>query len=158
MKKGKTFTPKQLKIDERAGKLYWSDREGMAVHRCDLDGSNIETLVVTGSPAQDAGDQSRWCVGIAVDPTRGHIYWTQKGGDNAGQGLIRRINMEMPRASSPSNRRDLITLCAGCHRRAEKLGRELGRVPRREELVALDPRRPLYEPADIAALKARYGR
>ena len=54
--------------------------------------------------------------------------------------------------------RDLITLCAGCHRRAEKLGRELGRVPRREELVALDPRRPLYEPADIAALKARYGR
>jgi len=23
--------------------------------------------------------------------------------------------------------------------------------------VALDPRRPLYEPADIAALKAKYG-
>lgn len=54
--------------------------------------------------------------------------------------------------------RDLITLCAGCHRRAQKLGRELGRVPRREEIVALDPRRPLYEPADIAALKERYGR
>jgi hypothetical protein len=54
--------------------------------------------------------------------------------------------------------RDLITLCDGCHRRAEKLGRELGRVPRREEIVRLDPRRPLYEPADIAALKAKYAR
>ena len=54
--------------------------------------------------------------------------------------------------------RDLITLCAGCHRRAQKLGRELGRVPRRGEVVALDPRRPLYEPADIAALRAKYGR
>lgn len=53
--------------------------------------------------------------------------------------------------------RDLITLCDGCHRRAQKLGRELGRVPRRDEIVGLDPRRPLYEPADIAALKAKYG-
>jgi hypothetical protein len=54
--------------------------------------------------------------------------------------------------------RDLVTLCDGCHRRAEKLGRELGRVPRRDEIAALDPRRPLYGPADIAALKAKYGR
>jgi len=52
--------------------------------------------------------------------------------------------------------RDLVTLCDGCHRRARKLGRELGRVPRRDEIVALDPGRPLYEPADIAALKAKY--
>ena len=54
--------------------------------------------------------------------------------------------------------RDLITLCDGCHRRAKKLGRELGRVPRRDEIVRLDPRRPLYGPADIAALKAKYAR
>ncbi|MEO5575840.1 MAG: hypothetical protein ABIR67_13380 [Gaiellaceae bacterium] len=53
--------------------------------------------------------------------------------------------------------RDLITLCDGCRRRAEKLGRELGRVPRRDAIVALDPRRPLYGPAEIAALKAKYG-
>ena len=53
--------------------------------------------------------------------------------------------------------RDLITLCESCHRRARKLGGELGRVPRRDELVALDPARPLYEPADIAALKQKYG-
>ena len=52
--------------------------------------------------------------------------------------------------------RDLITLCDGCHRRAQKLGRELGRVPLRGEIVRLDPRRPLYEPGEIAALKAKY--
>jgi hypothetical protein len=82
----------------------------MAVQRCNLDGSNIETLVITGSPVQDAGDQSRWCVGLALDPGRGHVYFTQKGGDNAGQGLIRRIDMAMPRASTPANRRDMVTL------------------------------------------------
>ena len=107
---GGTFTPKQLKIDEGSAKLYWSDREGMAVQRCDLDGSNIESLVVTGNPSLDAGDSSRWCVGLALDPGRGHIYFTQKGGDNAGQGLIRRIGMQMPAASSPANRRDMVTL------------------------------------------------
>ena len=29
-------------------------------------------------------------------------------------------------------------------------------MPRQDELVRLDPRRPLYEPTDIAALKAKY--
>jgi hypothetical protein len=54
--------------------------------------------------------------------------------------------------------RDLITLCDGCHRRARKLGQELGRVPTREELVGLDPRAPLYDMDAIAALKVKYGR
>lgn len=54
--------------------------------------------------------------------------------------------------------RDLITLCAGCHRRARRLGQELGRVPTRAEVVALDPAAPLYDASRIAALKAKYGR
>lgn len=107
---GSTFTPKQLKIDHDAGKLYWSDREGMAIQRCNLDGSNLETLVTTGDPAAHKGDQSRWCVGIALDPKRGHIYWTQKGGDNAGQGVIRRVGMKTPAGASASNRQDIETL------------------------------------------------
>jgi hypothetical protein len=110
VKRGDTFTPKQLKIDETADKLYWSDREGMAIQRCNLDGSNLETLIVTGNPETDKGDQTRWCVGIALDPARGHIYWSQKGGDNAGQGVIRRMNMTMPAGSTPTNRRDMVTL------------------------------------------------
>ena len=107
---GGTFTPKQLKIDEAAGKLYWSDREGMAIQRCNLDGSKIETLVITGSAKFNVDDQTRWCVGMALDPARGHIYWSQKGGDNAGQGVIRRVDLQMPRGSTPSNRRDMVTL------------------------------------------------
>src|SRR5438128_550602 len=37
---GSTFTPKQLYLDKKNGKLYWSDREGMRVMRSNLDGSN----------------------------------------------------------------------------------------------------------------------
>ena len=54
--------------------------------------------------------------------------------------------------------RDLITLCAACERRALRLQRESGRLPRREELVTLDPRQPLYDETRIAALRARYAR
>ena len=107
---GEAFTPKQMRIDEAARKIYWSDREGMAVRRCNLDGTDIETLVMTGNPVTDRGDETRWCVGLALDPSRGHVYWTQKGGDNASQGMIRRVGMVMPRGSSPANRADMITL------------------------------------------------
>ena len=44
---GATFTPKQLHLDKKNGKLYWCDREGMRVMRANLDGSNIVTLVDT---------------------------------------------------------------------------------------------------------------
>ena len=79
-----TFTPKQIQLDKKNGKLYWCDREGMRVMRCNLDGSQIETLVETGRGEADRRDQTRWCVGIAIDPERGQIYWTQKGPDNGG--------------------------------------------------------------------------
>ena len=36
---GGTHTPKQLQLDQKNGKLYWSDREGMRLMRCNLDGS-----------------------------------------------------------------------------------------------------------------------
>src|SRR5579871_4949247 len=91
---GSTFTPKQLHLEKQKGKLYWSDREGMRVMRSNLDGSNIETLVQTGSGDADRRDATRWCVGIAVDPKRGQIYWTQKGPDNAGLGRIFRANID----------------------------------------------------------------
>jgi sugar lactone lactonase YvrE len=92
---GGTFTPKQLHLDRANGKLYWSDREGMRVMRSNLDGSQIETLVQTGEGETDRHDQERWCVGIAVDPERRQIYWTQKGGDNAGVGRILRAGIEI---------------------------------------------------------------
>src|SRR6476660_842648 len=59
---GSTFTPKQLHLEKKAGKLYWCDREGMRVIRSNLDGSQIETLVQTGHGDNDARAQNQWCV------------------------------------------------------------------------------------------------
>ncbi|KAL8277010.1 hypothetical protein RQP46_010544 [Phenoliferia psychrophenolica] len=81
---GKTFTPKQIQLDAVNSKLYWCDREGMRVMRCNLDGSSIETLVQTGSSAADRLDPRLHCVGIALDLPRGFIYWTQKGTEPDG--------------------------------------------------------------------------
>src|SRR5688572_18451053 len=108
---GGAFTPKQLKVAGR--KLYWSDREGMRVMRANLDGSAIEVLVQTGAGDAERKDPSRWCVGVAVDPARGHIYWTQKGGDNAGQGSIRRAALDLPRGQTPAGRTDIEVLFSG---------------------------------------------
>src|SRR6266566_703420 len=110
---GATFTPKQLKLDKKGGKVYWSDREGMRVMRANVDGSNIETLVETGHSDRDRRDQRNWCVGIAVDPKAGKIYWTQKGPDNAGEGRIFRANLEIPKSQRPTNRTDIEVLFAG---------------------------------------------
>jgi DNA-binding beta-propeller fold protein YncE len=105
---GGTFTPKQLQIEKPTGKLYWCDREGMRVMRANLDGSNIETLVDTSQGDPRPGpDPAKWCVGIAVDVDGGKLYWTQKGGDNAGEGRICRANIEVPSGQTPTNRQDI---------------------------------------------------
>ena len=105
---GSTFTPKQVWLEKKSGKLYWSDREGMRVMRSNLDGSNIETLVDTSQGDPRPGrDARKWCVGIAVDLDGGKFYWTQKGDDNAGQGQIFRANIEIPSGQSPTNRSDI---------------------------------------------------
>src|SRR3981189_515437 len=76
---GKTHTPKQIILDKKGGKLYWCDREGMRVMCCNLGGSRLETLIESGRGEADSRDQTRWCVGLTIDPKFGHIYWTQKG-------------------------------------------------------------------------------
>ena len=107
---GVTHTPKQLHLDKENGKLYWCDREGMRVMRANPDGSQVETLIETGHGDTDARDQTRWCVGITIDPNRGKIYWTQKGPDNAGLGRIFRANIDIPRGETPGNRSDIEVL------------------------------------------------
>jgi hypothetical protein len=110
---GGTFTPKQLKFDPAHRKLYWSDREGMRVMRANLDGSNIETLVETAREDEARLDARNWCVGIAVDVPGGKIYWTQKGGDNAGVGSIRRAGLDIPRGEDAAHRSDIEVLFDG---------------------------------------------
>jgi hypothetical protein len=100
---GGTFTPKQLQLDEKNRKLYWSDREGMRVMRANLDGSKIESLIDTsGGDARPGKEIKKWCVGIALDVEAGKVYWTQKGPDNAGEG---RVNQTLCSASLLTLRR-----------------------------------------------------
>src|SRR6202020_3360468 len=111
--RGETHTPKQLQLEPVSRKLYWSDREGMRVMRCDLGGSNIEVLVQTGEGDDDRSDQTPHCVGIAVDPDRGDIYWTQRGPPNAGLGRILRAGIDLPAGEAPDRRSDVEVLFDG---------------------------------------------
>jgi DNA-binding beta-propeller fold protein YncE len=110
---GVAFTPKQLHFEAVGRKLYWGDREGMRVMRCDLDGSNVETLVQTGQGDDDRRDQTRWCVGVAVDPAGGHLYWTQKGPSDAGLGKVLRAGIDVPASDTPADRSDIEVLFKG---------------------------------------------
>jgi len=108
---GGTYTPKQIQLV--GDKLYWCDREGMKVMRCNLDGAQLETLVSTGSGDEDRKHARNWCVGIAVDPVRRQFYWTQKGDDNANEGRIFRAALDMPAGVSPDDRPDIELLHGG---------------------------------------------
>ncbi|WP_150135778.1 3-hydroxyacyl-CoA dehydrogenase [Streptomyces hyaluromycini] len=110
---GATHTPKQLHLEAADRKLYWSDREGMRVMRCDLDGSNVETLVRTGEGEDDRRDETKWCVGVAVDPVGGHLYWSQKGPSDAGLGRILRAGIALPAGRTPDRRDDVEVLFEG---------------------------------------------
>jgi DNA-binding beta-propeller fold protein YncE len=107
---GGTFTPKQLKLDGASGKLYWSDREGMRVMRSNADGSQIETLITVAEGDTARLDASNWCVGIAVDPDGGHVYWTQKGPDDGYMGTIKRAELEIPAGQDSRTRSDIEVL------------------------------------------------
>ncbi len=110
---GGTYTPKQMRVDAAGAKLYWSDREGMRVQRSNADGSNVETLVTVATGATARMDAGNWCVGMALDDAGGWFYWTQKGGDNAGVGSIRRAHIAMPAGQTSVNRTDIEVLFAG---------------------------------------------
>jgi hypothetical protein len=109
---GRTHTPKQLQLSMDAGQLYWCDREGMRVMRCNLDGAHVETLVDNRGDA-DREDVNHWCVGVAVDPVRRQFYWTQKGRDNANEGRIFRAGLDLPAGDTPANRSDIEVLYSG---------------------------------------------
>ena len=111
---GGTFTPKQLQLEKKSGKLYWCDREGMRLMRADLDGSKIETLVDTSQGDPRPGpDATKWCVGVAIDVDGGNVYWTQKGPDNAGKGRVLRAGIEIPNGQTASSRADIEVLYDG---------------------------------------------
>jgi hypothetical protein len=107
---GVTHTPKQIHLDKDGGRLYWCDREGMRVMRANLDGSHVETLVETGHGDKDQHDETKWCVGITIDPKLSKIYWTQKGPTKGGVGRLCRANLDIPHGERPAKRSDIEVL------------------------------------------------
>jgi hypothetical protein len=86
----------------------------MRIMRASLDGSNLETLVDTSEgDARPGKDLKKWCVGIVLDVEAGKLYWTQKGHDKAGEGRIRRANLEIPKGQSAASREDIELLYEG---------------------------------------------
>ncbi|HEX3378317.1 MAG TPA: hypothetical protein VHU21_00755 [Paraburkholderia sp.] len=110
---GAAGTPKELALDKEGGYLYWCDREGMRVMRARMDGSEVTELVRTGNFPEHTGDATRHCVGIALDKPNGHIYWTQKGPPDAGEGRIFRASIDLPAGAEPDARPDLECLLDG---------------------------------------------
>ncbi|APZ91601.1 hypothetical protein [Fuerstiella marisgermanici] len=104
---GGTRTPKQITLDKKNGKLYWGDREGLRVMRCNTDGSELEAVVKTGNLPDDQSDQKRWCVGVAVDAENGCFYWSQKGDDDGGTGVICRAKIDMSAGEDAASRSDV---------------------------------------------------
>lgn len=105
---GSITTGKQLTTD-RAGKLYWSDREGCRVSSVHVDGSQLTDLVVN-EPGDSELDH---CVGVAVDPTAGLLYWSQKGPAKGGQGRIFRAGLSLPPGETAATRTDIEVLWEG---------------------------------------------
>lgn len=105
---GVLTTPKQLILVKdpltQSEKLYFCDREGCSVHRCNVDGSEHEVLVQNPGSAADVKD---WCVGITVDLKTRKFYWTQKGPSKSNLGRIYRANIDFLPGENGSNRSDI---------------------------------------------------
>jgi hypothetical protein len=110
---GATHTPKQLVLDTEREYLYWCDREGGKIQRCKLDGSHLQTLYISASTPEEHKDQRTWCVGIALDPARGLLYWTQKGNSKGSNGRIFCANIDPPASTDPTRRTDVQILFEG---------------------------------------------
>jgi hypothetical protein len=101
-----TFRPKQLYLDKKNEKLYWSDLEGMAPMHSNLDDSNIEVLIETPIALKRRND-----LGISVDVQRGQIYLTRSiSPGNAGKGRIFRGKIEAPKDQSAADCTDIKVL------------------------------------------------
>ncbi|KAK1773872.1 hypothetical protein QBC45DRAFT_426548 [Copromyces sp. CBS 386.78] len=105
---GVLTTPKQIVLvkDTKQGteKLYFCDREGCSVHRCNVDGSEHEVLVQNPGGVHDL---MHWCVGITVDLAQRKFYWTQKGPSKSNAGRILRANMDFLPGETATSRSDI---------------------------------------------------
>ncbi|KAJ6438801.1 3-hydroxyacyl-CoA dehydrogenase, NAD binding domain [Purpureocillium lavendulum] len=107
--RGSIHTPKQLTVDKENHKIYFADREGLKVMRCNFDGSDMEVLVTTGDSQNEEyrADPMRWCVGVTVSPSTGKFYWTQKGPSKGNKGRIFTAKIAFATGETAETRTDM---------------------------------------------------
>lgn len=116
VKPGDVHTPKQMVIDQTNNRIYFCDREGLRILRCDLDGANIETIYQSGDWETEPDKMSNatfWPVGIAISPKLNKFFWTQKGHSKANEGRIFSASLDMPASANALNRQDVELVVAG---------------------------------------------
>jgi len=74
-----------IAVDFIGFKIYWTDFVRNMVQRADLDGNNIENLIISGTPNP---------FGIAVDPISGKMYWLDTGNNNINRADFNGSNVE----------------------------------------------------------------
>ncbi|KAL3476572.1 hypothetical protein BJX99DRAFT_246766 [Aspergillus californicus] len=96
-------------LPDGIARVYFCDREGLRVIRCNYDGSKFEVLVQAGDPNDpvDSHHARNWCVGITVAAGLDKFYWSQKGPSKGGQGRIFSANINTPQGQSVSTRDDV---------------------------------------------------
>lgn len=116
VKPGDAHTPKQMIVDQEHDKIYFCDREGLRVMRCNLDGTQQETLYQSGdwkTEPEKVADGTFWPVGIAISKKLNKFFWTQKGHSKADEGRIFSAGLELPPGASPANRSDVEVVISG---------------------------------------------
>ncbi|KAL3264410.1 hypothetical protein ABHI18_000818 [Aspergillus niger] len=115
LKPGTVHTPKQLVVDDVDHNLYFCDREGISLHRCNFDGTGHQIIIQSGSlkVPSERKDMMRFCVGVALDRANRRIYWTQKGPSKSGNGRIFRAGMDIPAGQTAGSRTDIERLLEG---------------------------------------------
>lgn len=72
-------------------KIYWTDIGAGKIQRSDLDGSDVEDLVVRTSRTEDSVSDFRGPQGLAIDPVAAKMYWVNIDPDEPGNPDIARI-------------------------------------------------------------------
>ncbi|PIG84663.1 hypothetical protein AARAC_002029 [Aspergillus arachidicola] len=89
---GAINTPKQLTLDNVNKKVYFCDREGLRVYRCNYDGTDLEHVISTGN---------------ADDPE------VMQDAENWGKGRIFCASILTPSGASPHSRPDVHCILTG---------------------------------------------
>ncbi|WP_193070023.1 SMP-30/gluconolactonase/LRE family protein [Brevibacterium aurantiacum] len=110
VRRGTFTTGKQIARNPADGRIYWADREGRAIYRCEADGSNVTPVVETADRGPNSSEEE--CVGVAVDAENKMLYWTIKGPADGGKGRILRAGLEIPSGSTAANREDYEIIAA----------------------------------------------